>query len=136
MTKKNQIPEGKKVYRYRVQFDIGYIGDEGKEMDQANNTQPDMHLTVRQLLENHSRGIPLPHKEPLHFDTMIPQISDITDVERYRDHLKSELEQSQKFIDQYDEDQEIKKLDANRKAKQKEIDQMTLDDPPEKEENK
>ena len=83
-TKKKQSSEVK-INRYRIQFDLGYKevkGSPGKEMSQEKITQPDMSLTVRQLLENHTRGKDsnVQHREPLYFDIEIPQISDMTDV--------------------------------------------------------
>jgi hypothetical protein len=98
MTKKSQTVH---VNRFRIQFDLGYKGHEGKEMDMETMTQPDMSLTVRQLLENHTRGKDsnVQHREPLYFDIEIPQISDMTDVVEFRNQLERKLQQTNEFIE-------------------------------------
>lgn len=85
---------------FRIQFNFEYKGDKGKKLDPKSNTVPDMSLTVRQLLQNHTRGIDnkVQEKQPLYFDIEVPTIKDITDVKVYRDLLKEQLEQTNKFI--------------------------------------
>ncbi len=54
-------------------------------------TVPDMSLTVKQLLHNHTRGIhsDVSHNEPMYFDSEIPIIDDITDLIEFRKDLKA-----------------------------------------------
>ena len=54
-------------------------------------TVPDLTLTIKQLLNNHSRGITsdVGHNEPMYFDTEIPIIDDITDIFAFRNDLKA-----------------------------------------------
>lgn len=86
--------------RVAVQFEILYKGHQGKVMDGESETQPDMSISVRQLLARHSRGMSLPpDREPLYFDMEIPQIRDITDVHEYKTLLESKLEQTKQFIE-------------------------------------
>lgn len=86
--------------RVRIQFDLEYNGDAGKVMDGKSQTIPDFNLTVRQLIENHTRG----HddstliKQPLYFETEIPQIHDITDVAAYKEHLMERMQEIDNFI--------------------------------------
>ena len=96
------IKDGELQQRFRVQFDVGYRPKKGKEMDPENNTIPDMNLTVRQLMENHTRGIDnnIHAKQPLYFEHQLPNIQDLTDVQKYRDYLESEAEKVKQFIDQ------------------------------------
>ena len=54
---KKTTEEVKPNSRFRVQFDFEYKGDPGKLMSSEIKTVPDMTLTVRQLLSNHTRGI-------------------------------------------------------------------------------
>jgi hypothetical protein len=105
-TKKVELPvqEG----RYRVQFDFTYKGAPGKKMSDEIVTQPDMTLTVRQLLENHTRGIDsgVQEKAPFYFDVEVPTITDITDVHEYRDYLNERIQQVNEFIANERADQE------------------------------
>lgn len=104
MSKKKTEPTTKDqiLSRFRIQFDFDYRGDKGKTMDQTQKTQPDMSLTVRQLLENHTRGVnsEVQSKKPLYFDIEVPIIKDITDVFEYKEHLKEKLSLTQEFIDE------------------------------------
>ncbi len=84
--------------RLRVQFDITYKGSPGKKVQGESHTEPDMTLTLGQLLERHSRGKDIPMKEPIYFETEVPTFSDLTDVERYKDQLQRRLEETKKFI--------------------------------------
>lgn len=107
-------PEVKQsMKRYRIQFDFEYKGSPGKEMTGKSMTQPDMSLTIRQLLQNHSRGIDNTEHEhqPLYFDIGVPQITDITDVHEYRDNLEAKLRMTEEFIK---EDQLKKQQDEQR----------------------
>lgn len=107
----------------KVQFDIEYGGDPGKTMDGSTDTVPDMHLTVRQLLENHTRGIDdtTQVRQPFYFDTEIPTINDITDVEAFKASLESRLEQVNQFI------QEEHKVSQN---EEKEVQTASDETPP------
>ncbi len=56
-----------------------------------SQTVPDLTLSVKQLLINHSRGISsdISINEPMYFDTEIPIIDDITDLDAFREDLKA-----------------------------------------------
>ncbi len=102
--------------KYRVQFDFDYSGTPGKLMSKETVTQPDMNLTVRQLLENHTRGIDsqVQERKPLYFDIEVPTIHDITDVMLYKEHLEEKLKQTAKFIED-----DIAAAAAEKRAKEK-----------------
>ncbi len=53
-----------------------------------------MHLTIQQLLQNHTRGInSLPYQEGEYLgDIEVPKITDLNDVAENRNKLKDELE--------------------------------------------
>lgn len=89
--------------RLRVQFDIDYPGTPGIKGDPVSQTIPDMNLTVRQLLENHTKVGEVSNKEPLYFDMEIPTLNDITDVEKFKEQLQNRLKSVNNFLD--DEDQ-------------------------------
>lgn len=98
--------------RIQVQFDIEYGGTEGIKLTDKSNTVPDLNLTVRQLLQNHTRGEnnTVNVSEPVYFDQEIPTILDITDVEGYKEQLQERLEQVNKFIVEDKEKAESEKL--------------------------
>lgn len=110
----------------RIQFDISYNGSKGKTMDGKSKTMPDMNLTVRQLLLNHSRGNDSKVKTqvPLYFDMEIPTLRDITDVQLFKTNLEESLEQTKAFIKADKEkvaaDKIIAKAQADLKKKQQE----------------
>ncbi len=93
---------GEEVIRrtLKVQFDIGMPVYKGKVMDPKSETHPDMHLTVRQLLENHTRGADgqVHVRQPLYFDTEVPTFQDITQVEEYKQHLMDKLARTESLI--------------------------------------
>lgn len=95
-------PADVKERKIKVQFDITYKGSDGKVMDGESETMPDMHLTVRQLLENHSRGMDskVNIRQPLYFDMEIPTINDITDVDAYKAALEKKLAAVNEFVEQ------------------------------------
>lgn len=75
-----------------------------------------MSLTVKELLLNHSRGIPSPvqNTDAQYFDTFIPKFDDITEEIEHREMLKTNLENAQLKIK---EEQELAKETAKANAK-------------------
>jgi hypothetical protein len=73
----------------KTQFNSEYQ-PKGKSMDTTQHTVPDQHMSVRQLLANHSRGLPIHAQtnEGHYFGTEIPIITDLTDLGDLRDKLK------------------------------------------------
>lgn len=67
-------------------------------------TQPDMTLTVGQLLENHTRNMPqsVKHVPGAWTDAEVPKIRDLTDLQDFKEYLearKKELtEQAEKEL--------------------------------------
>jgi len=109
--------------RIQVQFDIDYE-PHAKNPKGKSQTVPDLNLTVRQLLHNHSRGLSNEKdmKQPLYFDVKIPKITDITDVEEYRENLNNKIQEVDAFIKQEEEnrqldlEEEIKKAEAEKET--------------------
>lgn len=58
--------------------------------DHVSLTRPDMHIPIRTLLAQHSRGTldNTLHREGEYFETEIPVIDDLTDLQAYRDSLE------------------------------------------------
>lgn len=96
--------------RFAVQFDVSYGGVYVKK-DGISQTVPDMNLTVRQLLQNHTRGLSNDRhiKDPLYFDIQIPKIQDITDVDEYKTYLKDMLDKTEAFLAEEKKRQEEEK---------------------------
>lgn len=95
-------------HRIRMQFDVGYTGSPGKKMDGDSETIPDMSLTVRQLVESHTRGqdSKVQVKKPLYFDLPIPVVQDILDVKRYREKLEEQIQKVNEFIKEEEAERE------------------------------
>lgn len=72
----------------------------GKIMSDEINTIPDQTKTIRELLDNHSRGIPLGVNEQKgeYFDTPIPVFTDLTDIMEYKHQLKEKEAEINKII--------------------------------------
>ena len=75
--------------KLRKQFKAGYEGTSGPSPDQTLMTQPDMTMSIRDLLDRHSRGLPLTTNERKgeYFDTEIPRFYDLTDMLKYKQEL-------------------------------------------------
>lgn len=116
----------------RVQFDIEYGGSGGTMMDPKSLAMPDLHMTVRQLLENHSRGIDNSSevRQPLYFETELPTINDITDVALYRESLRRRVEEVDNFIKLEREENERIKLEKEAEIKAQ-MDATSTKNPPE-----
>jgi hypothetical protein len=72
---------------FRTQFNN--YNDTGKTMDQELITQPDQNMSIRELLDKHSRGLPITAVEQKgeYFETEIPRFDDITDMMEYKKML-------------------------------------------------
>lgn len=95
----NSIKKGDQMNRIRFQFDITYKGTRGTQNKGESNTIPDLNLSVRQLLENHSRGSGsnVEVRKPLYLEFDIPTLKDITDVDVYREKVEQQLDQIKAF---------------------------------------
>lgn len=111
----------KSAGRFRLQFDFAYGGTKGQEHTKDSKTVPDMSLTVRQLLENHTRGNNDPSiiKTPVYFDIEVPTIRDITDVEAFKEQLEHQLAKTKDFlVQEYDQLEQRKQEEEIQKAKE------------------
>ena len=73
----------------------------GKKMDQTVNTVPDQNLSIRQLLDRHSRGLPLgaSQNQGEYFDTEIPRFDDLVDMMEHKKRLVQEHKDLTKQIE-------------------------------------
>ena len=72
----------------------------GKKMSDELLTIPDQTLTIRNLLDNHTRGIPLGVNTRVgeYFDTEIPRFDDLTDMLEYKRQLMDKNKEINKLI--------------------------------------
>ena len=75
--------------KIRTQFDEARKKSKGTVFYLESKTLPDQTLSVRQLLINHTRGIPVPTNTGQFFDEEIPVIQDINDLQDFREKVKS-----------------------------------------------
>lgn len=100
---------------FKTQFNPNYKPTEGETNVGDSMTVPDMSLSIRELLINHSRGVSLNvnQPEPQYFDMEIPNFIDLTDREAYKEML---LEKKLQL------DEQIKaEIDAAKQAAEKPI---------------
>ncbi len=103
---KRSTPEGKKStpsrkeYIIRTQFDKKYKGSPGEINEEPSKTVPDQSLTVKKLLDNHTRGIPsmVKNYEPQYFEEPIPRFDDITDKVQYQEDFIQKMKDTDKII--------------------------------------
>jgi len=98
----------------------------GKKMDQTLNTIPDQNLSIRQLLDRHSRGLPLgaSQNQGEYFDTEIPRYDDLVDMMEHKKILVQEHKDLTKQIEKEQKAQKEKAIAtavANEIAKTKSI---------------
>jgi len=95
---KKQGKQVKKVVFY-TQF-TNTPNYKGKKMSDELHTLPDQTLTIRNLLDNHTRGIPLGVNTRVgeYFDTEIPRFDDLTDMIEYKAQLMEKNKEINKLI--------------------------------------
>lgn len=95
---KKQGKQVKKVVFY-TQF-TNTPNYKGKKMSEELHTIPDQTLTIRDLLDNHTRGIPLGVNTRVgeYFDTEIPRFDDLTDMVEYKRQLMEKNKEINKLI--------------------------------------
>ena len=83
---------------FRTQFKD--YNETGKTMDQELITQPDQNMSIRELLDKHSRGLPITAVEQKgeYFETEIPRFDDLTDMMEYKKMLSIKHKQLNKQI--------------------------------------
>lgn len=71
---------------------------------ETNHTVPDDHLTIQQLLINHTKGLPVQNREPHYFeDVVIPNFTDIEQVAEYKRQNKEKQKEIELAISQQKE---------------------------------
>lgn len=117
---------------FRRQFQKNQSGAQGEVNNSPSQTVPDQTITLKQLLVNHTRGIPsnTPHIEGHYTGTEIPVILDLNDMQRLRDDLaEKQKELDEKiFIEKELKAEELKKAKAEKKAKKEALEASKPED--------
>lgn len=91
----DELPPGYK--RFKTQFSILLRDPDhprGEINEDPSQTEPNLVLSMQQLVDRHVKGQPTgaTTRQPLYFETYLPVIEDMTDLEAYRDHLKRNID--------------------------------------------
>ena len=98
--------------KFKTQFDPKYKPNKGSKNNQESQTQPDMTLSVRAIMKNHTRGMGfgVSVKDGIYSDSDIPVFYDLTDMVEHKEHLeeqaailKKEIAEERKKAKQRDE---------------------------------
>lgn len=109
------LPKG--YQRIRVQFELTYKGSNTTPIGDSR-TEPDMHMSISQLLERHTSGPNEKDKKPLFITQSIPALNDLTDIEDYREILAERVKQVNTFIkEEKAQAKQAKKDKAEKEAK-------------------
>lgn len=102
--------------KIRRQFDPSYNGTPGEVNSGELKTVPDQHLTIRQLLINHTRGLhsEASHNEPIYTDQEIPRFNDLNDVVEYKQQLQDREDELKEQIKAEKAEAKQKRLDAQK----------------------
>lgn len=114
--------------KFRRQFQDNYKGSPSTIEFPESITVPDMALTPREMIHNHTRGLGLKVaiRNGEYFDHVIPQIQDITDLSERRKKLreisqeldnKIRTEQKEKIKQNLEASEESKKTESNEEEK-------------------
>ena len=87
----------RKQFKKKKHQSSGYKKDMGKSM-----TLPDQNLTIKELLDRHSRGVSLgaPDLQGEYFDTEVPRFNDLTEMLSYKKELEEKRKELTKQINE------------------------------------
>ena len=94
----------KRVTRKRLIFRTQYNSPvyTGKKMSTETLTVPDQNMSIKTLLDRHSRGLPLGVSEQKgeYFETEVPRFDDLTDMVAYKKELAKKHKELMKKADE------------------------------------
>ncbi len=102
----------------KTQFNLAYKGAIGEINTLPSLTEPDMSLSILELLTNHSRGISsdVHISQPEFFGTEIPRFDDITEEIEYKESLKDQLQKAEQLAkDEHEHRKQQRITDAKTK---------------------
>lgn len=99
----NTASQSKKRKRIVMQFEVDVPHYAGEKAKGKSLTQPDMNLSVRQLIQGYTRGqtaeeLNKAMQNAPYFDMEIPVFNDLTDVEKFKEKLQADIEAADKWI--------------------------------------
>jgi hypothetical protein len=104
--KKEQIPQ----FRSSSTYELGQLLNDYEQAVGISATVPDQTISLRELISNHTRGLPIPEFLPLFSEEEIPDINkmDLTEIDELRRSLRTEIDwlqegQYQNFEEQIEE---------------------------------
>lgn len=106
--------------QFKRQFQPDYKGSPTKNTTGEKITVPDEHLTIQQLLLNHTRGIPMnvASRNAQYFgDRPIRPIDDLTDIDQRRRDLLEEQEKTKKQVNHEIHKKNLEKEEQKKKEK-------------------
>lgn len=89
--------------KIRRQFNEQYKGSQGEpKSEKPSKTQPDMTISIKQLLLNHVRGIPsnVGIREDGYYETEIPVITDLNDYAEHKARLMDQAAELKRAMDE------------------------------------
>lgn len=114
--------------RFKRQFDPTYNGTRHYSKFPKSETVPDLNLTVRQLMERHTRGISMqeqPREEHYFEDEPLPVIRDLNDIADYKEENKARKEALENKLKQEREKRAKQQAEQAEKARQQASQQST-----------
>ena len=108
--------------KIRHQFNSEETFCKGKFFDTTTvHTVPDQNMSIRTLLDRHSRGLPLgaSAKQGEYFDTEVPHFDDLTDVLKYKKNLKNK---EKELVSSIKKEKKLQQEKASAKAEPKKPD--------------
>ncbi len=93
----------------------------GKIMDSSTQTVPDQNMGIRELVDRHTRGVPLGvnQKQGEYFDTEIPVYEDLTDMLEHKKELQGKLRE-------YNAKIKLQKAEMEKKIEDKLVEENVL----------
>lgn len=109
-----------KETRFRKQFDLSYGGTPSVVEFGPSVTEPDLNLTVKELMERHTRGVgvvPEPKTEYYEDDIgdEVPVITDLTDIQDLKERNQAKVKELEKQLEK-ERDERIAQIKQKKDA--------------------
>lgn len=118
--------------KFKQNYDPSYNGTRCKKDYPNSLTKPSMSMTVRELMEKHTRGLGLgvSAKEEMYLDEQgleVPKVTDLTDIQERRENL---MEKQKELREKAKEEIKLKKekdLEIEKSKKEKPKKEETIE---------
>ena len=90
--KNQKTPEP--MFRTSSTYELGQLLHDYEQAVGISATVPDQTISLRELISNHTRGLPIPEFIPLFSEEEIPDINkmDLTEIDELRRSLRTEID--------------------------------------------